>query len=143
MSNLMDRVSRLKSMAGAMKLNAEDETGSLLLEMLSLMGEMAEEMSRLSEENAELNEYVETLDDRLADLTEAIEAEDEEDPAFAGEGDEDEDESLELEEGEMIIYACPSCGHEIEFDPADVDFDEDYLCPACGKPIFPEVDEDE
>ena len=44
---------------------------------------------------------------------------------------------------DLIAYACPHCGHEIEFRASDVDFDEDYLCPACNKPIFPEIEEDE
>ena len=127
MSNLMDRVSRLKSMAGAMNLNMDEDASRLMLEMLGLMGEMAKEMQRMADAHSELNEYVESLDDDLADLAESL-----------LDGEEEE-----LDEGEMIIYACPSCGHEIEFDPSDVDFDEDYLCPACGKPVFPEVEEDE
>ncbi len=145
MSNLMDRVNRLKSMAGAMKLNLDEDASRMMLEMLSLMGEMAEEMQAMSDAHAELNEYVESLDDDLADLAESLldGGEDEDgEVSFEDEEDEDEEEDAELEEGEMIIYACPACGHEIEFDPSDVDFDEDYLCPACGKPIFPEVEED-
>ena len=146
MSNLMDRVSRLKSMAGAMNLNMDEDASRLMLEMLGLMGEMAKEMQRMADAHSELNEYVESLDDDLADLAESLldgEEEELEDDTFAGEVDEDDEDAEELDEGEMIIYACPSCGHEIEFDPSDVGFDEDYLCPACGKPVFPEVEEDE
>jgi DNA-directed RNA polymerase subunit RPC12/RpoP len=54
------------------------------------------------------------------------------------EGHEDEEEN-----GETISYACPHCGHEMEFNAGDVDFDEDVLCPACKKPVFPEYEPDE
>lgn len=143
MSNLMDRVSRLKTMVGAMNLDLSEDASRLMLEMLGLMGEMAQEMQQMQDAHAELNEYVESLDDDLADLAESLldGGEDEEPGVTIDEDDVDEDDAPELEDGEMIVYACPSCGTEIEFDPADVDFDEDYLCPQCGKPIFPEVDE--
>ena len=147
MSNLMDRVSRLKGMVSAMDLNLNEDASRLMLEMLGLMGEMAEEMQRMNDAHAELNEYVESLDDDLADLAESLLDGGEDEPAMMSFDDDDDDEEDEDDEepdvGEMIIYACPSCGHEIEFDPSDVDFDEDYLCPKCGKPVFPEVDEDE
>ena len=55
---------------------------------------------------------------------------------------EDDDED-EFGEDDLIVYACPHCGHEIEFHASDVDFDEDCLCPECQKPIFPELSEDE
>ncbi|MBR3763284.1 MAG: hypothetical protein IKK57_01870 [Clostridia bacterium] len=146
MSNLMDRVSRLKGMVSAMNLNLNEDASRLMLEMLGLMGEMAQEMQQMQDAHAELNEYVESLDDDLADLAESLldggeEDMDDVDTAFADADEEDEDNDDEFIEGEMITYACPSCGKEIEFDPSDVDFDEDYLCPDCGKPIFPEVDE--
>ena len=55
----------------------------------------------------------------------------------------EEMEAMSDAHDELISYACPHCGHEIEFHASDVDFDEDYLCPACGKPVFPELEEDE
>ena len=145
MSNLMDRVSRLKGMVSAMNLNLNEDSSRLMLEMLGLMGDMVQEMQKMQDAHAELNEYVESLDDDLADLAESLldGGEDDDADEMPLDVDEDEDEDDAFVEGEMIIYACPFCGHEIEFDPSDVDFDEDYLCPACGKPVFPEVEEDE
>ena len=31
----------------------------------------------------------------------------------------------------------------MSFSIDDFDFDEDYLCPSCHKPLFPETPEDE
>lgn len=141
MSDLIDRVSRLKGMAAAMKLNMEEDSSRLMLEMLSLMGQMAEELQAMQDAHSELSEYVESLDDDLADLAESVF--DDGDEADDGPMHMDDDEPDELDDEDMIVYACPHCGREIEFSPADVDFDEDFLCPACGKAVFPEVEEDD
>ena len=153
MSKLTDRVSFLKGMAAGMKLNMEKDANKLMMEMLSLMGEMAEEMQQMAEAHADLNDYVESIDDDLADLEETLfgdedaleddmEDADEDDMEDADE-DDMEDMDDEDEDDELISYACPSCEHVIEFRASDVDFDEDFLCPACGKPVFPELEEDE
>ena len=141
MSKLTDRISYLKGMAAGMKLNMDKDSNKLMLEMLTVMGEMAEEMAAMTEAHNDLNEYVESIDDDLADLEETLfgEEDGEIDEELA-EGDEDEEE---LDDDDLIVYACPHCGHEIEFHASDVDFDEDYLCPECQKPIFPELNEDE
>ena len=145
MSKLTDRISYLKGMAAGMKLNMDKDSKKLMLEMLTVMGEIAEEMAAMAEKHNDLNEYVESIDDDLADLEETLFGEEE----FPGEEMEDEDEigfdeedEEELGDDELISYACPHCGHEIEFHANDVDFDEDYLCPECQKPIFPELGED-
>ena len=141
MSKLTDRISYLKGMAAGMKLNMDKDTNKLLMEVMNVMGEMAEEMAAMTEAHNDLNEYVESIDDDLADLEETLfgEEDGEIDEEMAAE-DDDEDE---FGEDDLIVYACPHCGHEIEFHASDVDFDEDYLCPECQKPIFPELNEDE
>ena len=140
MSKLTDRISFLKGMAAGMKLNMDKDANKLMLEMLTVMGEMAEEMAAMTEAYNDLNEYVESIDDDLADLEETLfgEEDGEIDEELA-EGEEDEDDMAD----DLIVYACPHCGHEIEFSANDVDFDEDLLCPACEKPIFPDLGEDE
>lgn len=142
MSKLTDRISYLKGMAAGMKLNMDKDSNKLMLEMLTVMGEMAEEMAAMTEAHNDLNEYVESIDDDLADLEETLfgEEDGEIDEEMAAE---DDDEDDEFGEDDLIVYACPHCGHEIEFHASDVDFDEDYLCPECQKPIFPELGEDE
>lgn len=141
MSDLIDRVSRLKSVAAAMKLNMEEDSSRLLLEMLSLMGQMAEELQAMQDAHSELSEYVESLDDDLADLAESVF--DDGDETDGGSLPVDDDDMDEMDDEDMIVYACPHCGKEIEFSPADVDFDEDFLCPDCGKAVFPEIEEDD
>ena len=142
MSKLTDRISYLKGMAAGMKLNMDKDNNKLMLEMLTVMGEMAEEMAAMAEKHNDLNEYVESIDDDLAELEETLFGEEEMDGEEVDIDGEDDDED-EFGEDDLIVYACPHCGHEIEFHASDVDFDEDCLCPECHKPIFPELSEDE
>ena len=141
MSKLTDRISFLKGMAAGMKLKMDKDANKLMLEMLTVMGEMAEEMAAMAEKHNDLNEYVESIDDDLAELEETLFGEEDgEELDEDMDGEEDEDG---LTEDDLILYACPHCGHELEFRASDVDFDEDFLCPVCNKPIFPEVEDDE
>ena len=141
MSKLTDRISFLKGMAAGMKLNMDKDANKLMLEMLTVMGEMAEEMAAMAEKHNDLNEYVESIDDDLAELEETLFGEEDgEELDEDMDGEEDEDG---LTEDDLILYACPHCGHELEFRASDVDFDEDFLCPVCNKPIFPEVEEED
>ena len=132
MSKLTDKVSYLKGLADGMKLNMDKDANKLIMEILGVLGEFADEMQAMTDAHDELNEYVESIDDDLADL---------EDTLFGDEEEDEDDEDIEIDD--IITYACPECGHEIEFRADDVDLSEDYLCPACGKPIFPEIEEED
>lgn len=149
MSNLTDRVSYLKGLAEGMQLDKDKNVNKLLLEMISVMDDMAHEMGDMQETYDELNEYVESIDDDLADLEDVLFGdEDDEGCGCHGHDDDDDDDDDEDDnddddddDDEMIAYACPHCNHEIHFNAADVDFDEDYLCPSCGQSVFPQLDE--
>ena len=145
MSKLTDRVSYLKGLADGMQLDMEQGSNKLLMEILNLLGDVTEEMDELEEDMEELDEYVESIDDDLADLEEVLFGDDEEDECHCGchHDDDDEDEDEDYDDDEIILYACPNCGHEIQFLASNVDFDEETLCPECGKPIFPELEEEE
>lgn len=142
MSKLTDRASYLKGLAEGMKLNPEKETHRLLLELVDLVNDMTKDVDTIVEAHNELNDYVESIDDDLADLEEALFDDEEDEEEDDEEYEEDEDASL-LDDDAPIEYACPHCGHVLQFRAADVDFNEDYLCPECGKSVFPEIEEDE
>lgn len=171
MSKLTDRISYLKGLAEGLKLNADKDSNRMILEILDVLQETAQDLSQLTEAHNELNDYVESIDDDLAELEEDLFDDDDEyyeddddddddgyefgdaeddDKCSCGCGghhhddeDEDEDDDEGDDEDEVITYACPHCNHELQFKASDVDFDEDYRCPACGKPVFPELTEDD
>ena len=134
MSNINDRVAYLKGLAEGMKLSDETNEGKLLLKMLDVLESMAEEITTLRADHDELDEYVESIDDDLADMEEYLFDDEDED----GEEDEDEDE-----DDQMVVYTCPHCGNEVTFEIDGFDFEEENLCPNCGKPLFPEDGEEE
>ena len=132
MSDINDRVAYLKGLAEGMKLSDETNEGKLLLKTLDVLEKMAEELTALRADHDELDEYVESIDDDLADMEEYLFDDEEED-------DEDEDE----DDDQMVVYTCPHCGNEVTFEVDGFDFEEDNLCPNCGKPLFPEDDSEE
>ena len=132
MSDINDRVAYLKGLAEGMKLSDETNEGKLLLKTLDVLEKMAEELTTLRADHDELDEYVESIDDDLADMEEYLFDDEEED-------DEDEDEA----DDQMVVYTCPHCGNEVTFEVDGFDFEEDNLCPNCGKPLFPEDDSEE
>ena len=143
MSKLTDKISYLQGLAAGMKLNPEKDSHKLILGMLDVLGEVGDAYEALAEAHGELSSYVESIDEDLADLEEDIFGDgDEEDDPDADDEDEDEDEEDDGDvdlEGAPILYECPHCHTTVEIDPESVDFDEDALCPSCGKELFPET----
>ena len=131
MSKLTDRISYLQGLAEDMKLNPDKDSHRLILGILDVLGEVGESFEALAESHGELSDYVESIDEDLADLEADLYDDDDEEAAE----EEDEEEPFES----TIEYECPHCGHMITIDPDDVDFDEESLCPECGKDLFPEL----
>ena len=130
MSKLTDRISYLQGLAEGMKLNTEKDSNRLIVEILNILGDVGDAFEALAESHGELSDYVESIDEDLADLEADLYDDDDEELA------EDEDEDFE---GSLIEYECPHCGKMVQIDADDVDFDEDALCPECGKELFPEL----
>lgn len=137
MSNLSDRVSYIKGLAEGLKLDTDKNEGKLIDKMLELLSDMASEIDELRADHDDLSDFVESIDEDMADLEDAVYG-DEED----GE-DEDEDEDDDGEDGNLVEYTCPHCGEEMTFEVDNFDFDEDYLCPNCHQPLFPETPDEE
>lgn len=141
MSKLTDRASYLKGLAEGMKLDLNKDENKLMTQILDFLDDVATEIEELQEDQDELSGYLESIDDDLADMEEILYGDDDDcedcddDCAFCGHDDIDEDDIIE--------YDCPHCGHTLSFKAAEVDFDEDTTCPACGKPVFPELLNDE
>ena len=136
MSNLTDRVSYLKGLAEGLKLDTEKNEGKLIEKMLELLVDLAAEVESLRNDHEDLNEYVESIDSDLSDLEDVLYDEDDDEENEDEDDDEDEDDSL-------VEYTCPHCGEEMTFEVDSFDFDEDYLCPNCHQPLFPEAPDDE
>ena len=143
MSKLTDKISYLQGLAAGMKLNPEKDSHKLILGMLDVLGEVGDAYEALAEAHGELSNYVESIDEDLADLEEDIygddkDPEDDDDNDRKADADDDDNGKAE-DDGSPILYECPHCHTTVEIDPESVDFDEDALCPSCGKELFPET----
>ena len=140
MSKLTDKISYLQGLAAGMKLNPEKDSHRLILGMLDVLGEVGDAYEALAEAHGELSNYVESIDEDLADLEEDIFGEDDEEDLDGEDDGEADEEGDEIEPDDSpILYDCPHCHTTVEIDPESVDFDEDAICPACGKELFPET----
>ena len=139
MSNLSDRVSYPKGLAEGLKLDTEKSEGKLIEKILEALSDITAEIDSLREDHDDPSSYVEAVDNDLSDLEDVVLGnDDDEDDEF-----EDEDEEDDEDDG-LVEYTCPHCGEEMTFEVDSFDFDEDYLCPNCHKPLFPEdTEEDE
>jgi len=146
MSNLTDRVSYIKGLADGLKLDTEKSEGKIIEKMLELLSDMAAEMESLRHDHEDLNEYVESIDSDLSDMEDLIYDDEDEnqcegcDGCADDDGDQDEDKD---EDDNLVEYTCPHCGEEMTFEVDNFDFDEDYLCPNCHQPLFPETPDEE
>ena len=136
MNNLSDRVSYLKGLAEGLKLDTEKSEGKLIEKILEVLSDITAEIASLREDHDDLSSYVEAIDNDLSDLEDAV---------LEDGGDEDfEDEDDEGTEDDGVVeYTCPHCGEEMTFEVDSFDFDEDYLCPNCHQPLFPETPDDD
>ena len=138
MSDLSKKVEYLKGLADGMNLKDDKQDQRFLLKILEVLESVADEIADLQEEQDEMNEYLENMDEDLSILEDAV---------FEDE-DQDEDDDSQIEdddlEGDSVVeYECPHCGYKTRFDITDFDFDEDYLCPECQQPFFPEHEEED
>ena len=142
MSNLTDRVSYIKGLAEGLKLDTETNEGKLIGKILELLSDLTAEVEALRSDYNDLDEYVEAIDSDLSDMEDLVYDEDgeDEDDGFDDEEDEEEDDG---EDGNLVEYTCPHCGEEMTFEVDSFDFDEDYLCPNCHQPLFPEAPDDD
>ena len=127
MSNLSDRVAYLKGLAEGMEIGEDSKLGKLVLAIIDALGDTTEAIQQLVEDHEELDEYVESIDDDLAEIEEALFDDDDED--YDEQDDEDDD---------LIECECPHCGNTIYFDAESFDLSEDHACPNCNKPLFDE-----
>lgn len=131
MSNLSDRVAYLKGLAEGMEIGDDSKIGKLVLAIIETLGETAEAIQQLQNEHEELDEYVESIDDDLAEIEEAL---------FDDDDDYDEDDD---DDDDLIECECSHCGNTIYFDAETFDLAEDHVCSNCGKPLFEENGEGE
>lgn len=142
MSTLSEKVAFLKGLAEGLKLGDATPEQKLIGKMIETLDEMAKEVELLRNDYDDLNDYVEEIDDDLTAIEDIFDDEDDDECGCGCEHDDDDYEDDD-EESSSVEYECPHCGETTHFDVADFDLEEDYKCPSCQKPLFPETEEDD
>lgn len=143
-SHLTDKVSYIRGLMEGMKFDTESDQGKLLDKIVELLDDMAEEIGRVSDSQEELSEYVDSIDESLSEMEDALLSDDEDDDdasdddemSFAEADDEDEDDFA----CEGDCSACEGCGEDED------DYDEDNIfveciCPNCKASFYVKEDE--
>lgn len=121
----------IRGLYDAYDLGAQEKSGKVLGEMLTLLSDMADKIGALEDENKELRDYIEELDEDLGDVEELVYGIDDEDDGDEDDGDADDDETDD--DSGYYEMECPNCGETVCFDDS-LDPDE-LVCPACGQKI--------
>ena len=111
----------------------EDKEMSLIVEILT---DLANDLADLEDYTAELTEQVDAVDEDLNTLEED----------FYEEWDEDDDCDCDCDccdcDDEYYDVTCPSCGEDFEVDE-DTLLDGGVECPACGEHLEFDFDEED
>ena len=127
MKRITDRTSYLRGLAEGLTIDKEKAENKLMLEMLAVMEEMAQKIVEVDDDLDELDEYVASMESDLSDV---------EDMLYADVDDEEADDEDGDEEDEEITVNCPHCSKEFTIQAGEINFDDDVVCPACGKSIL-------
>lgn len=144
MSNLTEKVAFIKGLAEGMKLSEDTAEHKLMLKIIDALEEFAHYAEETRTDLDDLSEFVEEINEDLSSMEEDFYEDEDEDGCSCDEhhhhGAEEEGDDAD---SSVVEYECPHCGYMTHFDVADFDLEEDYRCPSCHQPLFPETEEGE
>ncbi|GAV22381.1 CD1247 N-terminal domain-containing protein [Carboxydothermus pertinax] len=113
MDDIIGRVSYLQGLAEGINLKEKGKEGEIIAELIDLLADLTEEVRILRTDQERLEEYVETVDDDLYELEDAV---------------------YDDEDDEFTYVTCPECGEKVYFEREVLEADDNYeiTCPNCG-----------
>ena len=132
-----EKVAYMKGLMEGIKLDEATESGRLFKLIAEILDDLSKDVADLQDYTTELTEQLDAVDEDLNTLEED----------FYEDWDEDEDVCDGCpgcpEEGkEYYDVTCPSCGEEFEVDE-DTLLDGNIDCPNCGENLEFDFDDDE
>ena len=130
-----EKVAYMKGLMEGMKIDAASDNGKLFTLIAEILDDLSKDVVDLQDYTAELTEQVDAVDEDLN----ALEMD------FYDEWDEDDAECGDCcgcGDDEYYDVTCPSCGEEFEVDQ-DTLLDGGVECPACGEHLEFDFEEDE
>lgn len=134
----IEKVAYLKGLFEGMEIDESTKEGKLLKAIVDVLGELAEDHADLEDYVAELTEQVDAVDEDLSSLEDVVyeELDDECDGDCEGcDGCDDWDDDL-------YDVTCPSCKESFEVDEETL-LDGGVDCPNCGEHLEFDIEDDE
>jgi uncharacterized protein YbaR (Trm112 family) len=134
----IEKVAYLKGLFEGMEIDENTKEGKLLKAVVDVLGELAEDHADLEDYVAELTEQVDAVDEDLSSLEDVVyeELDDECDGDCEGcDGCDDWDDDL-------YDVTCPSCKESFEVDEETL-LDGGVDCPNCGEHLEFDIEDDE
>ena len=134
----IEKVAYLKGLFEGMEIDESTKEGKLLKAVVDVLGELAEDHADLEDYVAELTEQVDAVDEDLSSLEDVVyeELDDECDGDCEGcDGCDDWDDDL-------YDVTCPSCKESFEVDEETL-LDGGVACPNCGEHLEFDIEDDE
>ena len=131
----IEKVAYLKGLFEGMEIDESTKEGKLLKAVVEVLGELAEDHADLGDYVAELTEQVDAVDEDLSSLEDVVyeELDDECDGDCEGCDDLDDD---------LYDVTCPSCKESFEVDEETL-LDGGVDCPNCGEHLEFDIEDDE
>ena len=134
--NLTEKASYIKVLAEVMKVDANDNTGKLILALIDVIDDMSLTISDLEDEVAALTEQIDAVDEDLSLLEDDYYEEYDEDEW------DDDDEYYYDDDEQFFEVECPECHDNIILDEEMV-AEGSITCPNCGINIEFEMDDED
>lgn len=131
----VEKVAYLKGLAEGMDLDENTKEGKLLKAIVDVLGDIAEDAANLEDYVAEMTEQVDAVDEDLSTLEDVVYEE------FDDDCDCDCDCCGDWDE-EFYDVTCPNCEEEFQVDEETL-LDGGVDCPNCGERLDFDLDEED
>lgn len=132
---ITEKVAYLKGLIEGMEFEENSREGKLLKSVMDILSDLATSVEDLEDYTAELTEQVDAIDEDLDSLESDFYEEWDEDDDECCCGDEDEDW-----DGEFYDVTCPNCNEEFSVDEETL-MEGSIDCPNCGEHLEFDIDE--
>jgi len=125
MMSVTEKVAYLKGLTEGLGVDDSTKEGKLLKAIVDVLGDVAESLDGLEDYTTELTEQVDAIDEDL----DALESD------FYDDGDEDEDEDDgDSDDDGFYDVVCPNCDEEFSVDEETL-LEGSIECPNCGEKL--------
>lgn len=131
-----EKVAYLKGLAEGMEIEENSKEGKILKSVMDILSDLALSVEDLEDYTAELTEQVDAIDEDL-DLLESDYYDEWDDDDSECCCDECEDEDWD---GEFYDVTCPNCNEEFSVDEETL-LEGSIDCPSCGEHLDFDIDE--